>query len=288
MLIPRQQGGGLLCMTVCHGRVRSIGVSALVLCDQHDYIATLTLNRPEKHNAMSPDLLEELCSHVQRLAAAGDTRVLILRGQGTRAFTSGFDIGRLPERHGHAPLLPNEGQGLFARMIATVQALPMPVIAMIHGFCMGGGLELAATCDIRLAAETAVFRMPPARLGVLYSGEGLLRFVNLIGLANTCEIFYTACTFDARRAREMGLLNQVVPAHELEQHTYDMARQIADNAPLSVKNTKALLGYIHSFQNFSGHAEVIQQLRDSCLDSDDFQEGRRAFLEKRPPVFQGR
>ena len=89
---------------------------------------------------------------------------------------------------------------------------------MIHGFCMGGGLELAATCDMRLAADTGVFRMPPARLGVLYSGEGLLRFVNLIGIANTCEIFYTACTFDAWRAREMGLLSQVVPAHELEQY----------------------------------------------------------------------
>lgn len=262
-------------------------MSNLVLCDHQDYITTLTLNRPDKHNAMSPDMLELLRQHVQRLEAAGETRVLIIRGQGTRAFTSGFDIGRLPERHGKEPLAHNEGQGLFAQMIASVRAFPSPVIAMIHGFCMGGGLELAATCDIRLAADTAVFRMPPARLGVLYSGEGLLRFVNLIGMANTCEIFYTACTFDAQRAREMGLVNHVVPAHALEQHADNMARQIAQNAPLSVKNTKALLAYTQSFQNFSAHAETIKQLRDDCLHSEDFQEGRRAFLEKRPPVFQG-
>jgi len=159
---------------------------------------------------------------------------------------------------------------------------------MIHGYCMGGGLELAATCDIRLAAETGQFRMPPARLGVLYSGEGLLRFVNLIGIANTCEIFYTACTFDAPHAREIGLLNHVVPTTELEPYTYDMARQIAQNAPLSVQHTKQLLALIQSFQDFSQHAETIQRLRDICLQSDDLQEGRRAFLEKRPPVFQGR
>ncbi len=262
-------------------------MSNLVLCDHQDSITTLTLNRPEKHNAMSPDMLEVLCQHLQRLEAAGDTRVLIIRGQGTRAFTSGFDIGRLPERHGQEPLVQQQGQGLFAQMIARVRTFPSPVIAMIHGFCMGGGLELAATCDIRLASDTVVFRMPPARLGVLYSGEGLLRFVNLIGIANTCEIFYTACTVDAQRAREMGLVNQVVPAHELEQHADNMARQIAQNAPLSVKNTKALLAYIQSFQNFSAHAEAIKQLRDDCLHSDDFQEGRRAFLEKRAPVFQG-
>ena len=260
----------------------------LVLCEQQDAVTTLTLNHPEKHNAMSPDMLEELCALLQRLETAGDTRVLIIRGQGTQAFTSGFDISRLPERQEQVPLVRDEGQALFARMIATVQAFPMPVIAMIHGFCMGGGLELAAACDLRLAAETSVFRMPPARLGVLYSGEGLLRFVNLIGLANTCEIFYTACTFDAQRARELGFLNQVVPAHALEQRTYDMARQIAANAPLSIKHTKTLLRYIHSFQNFSDHAEVIQHLRDGCLQSEDFQEGRRAFLEKRLPLFQGR
>lgn len=262
-------------------------MSHLVLCDHQDYITTLTLNRPEKHNAMSPDMLEVLCQHLQRLAADGDTRVLIIRGQGTRAFTSGFDIGRLPERHGQEPLLHNEGQGLFAQMIACVRAFPSPVIAMIHGFCMGGGLELAATCDMRLSADTGVFRMPPARLGVLYSGEGLLRFVNLIGVAHTCEIFYTACTFDAQRAREMGLVNQVVPAQELEQRAYEMAHLIAHNAPLSVRNTKAVLAHIQSFQNFSAHAEIIQKLRDDCLHSEDFQEGRRAFLEKRSPVFQG-
>jgi enoyl-CoA hydratase len=263
-------------------------VSDLVLCDQQDHIATLILNRPEKRNAMSPDVLRLMCDHLRRLEAEGTTRVLIIRGQGTQAFTSGFDIGRLPERRDGQRVTPSAGPGSFAHMIAELRAFSAPVIAMIHGFCMGGGLELAATCDLRMAADTAVFRMPPARLGVLYSGEGLLRFVNLIGVAKTAEIFLTACTFDAPQAYDMGLVNHVVPAAELEQQTYDMARQIAHNAPLSVRHTKQVLKLIHSFQDFSQHAEELQRLRAICMNSDDFQEGRRAFLEKRQPVFQGR
>jgi enoyl-CoA hydratase/carnithine racemase len=237
---------------------------------------------------MSPDMLEASCDYLERLQAAAETRVLIIRGQGTRAFTSGYDISRLPERQGQEQNPQSDGQGLFARLIARVRAFSVPTIAMIHGYCMGGGLELAATCDLRLAAETGQFRMPPARLGVLYSGEGLLRFVNLIGVANTCEIFYTACTFDAARAWAMGLINHVVPAAELEAYTYDMARQIAQNAPLAVQYTKQVLALIQSFQDFAPHAETIRRLRDICMQSDDLQEGRRAFLEKRPPVFQGR
>jgi enoyl-CoA hydratase/carnithine racemase len=263
-------------------------VSELVLCEQHEHITTLTLNRPEKRNAMSPDMLIAICDHLRRLEADGTTRVLIIRGQGTQAFTSGYDIGRLPERQDGQRLSQGEESGVFAQMIEEVRRFSAPVIAMIHGFCMGGGLELAATCDIRLAADTAVFRMPPARLGVLYSGEGLLRFVNLIGVANTCEIFFTACTFDVQRAHHMGLVNHVLPAAKLEQYTYDMAHQIAQNAPLSVRYTKRLLALVQSFQDFSPHVEEMRRLREACLNSDDFQEGRRAFLEKRPPQFQGR
>jgi enoyl-CoA hydratase len=263
-------------------------VSELIRCEEQQHIATLTLNRPEKHNAMSPDMLVAMRDHLQRLETEGTTRVLVIRGQGTRAFTSGYDIGRLPERRGTQRLSQSDEPGLFTHMIEAVRQFSAPVIAMIHGFCMGGGLELAATCDLRLAADTATFRMPPARLGVLYSGEGLLRFVNLIGIANTCDIFFTARTFEARQAYDMGLVNQVLPAAALEPHTYDLAQQIAANAPLSVRHTKRVLALVQSFQDFSAHAEEMRRLRAACLNSDDFQEGRRAFLEKRPPVFHGR
>jgi enoyl-CoA hydratase/carnithine racemase len=263
-------------------------VSELIRCEEQEHIVTLTLNRPEKHNAMSPDMLVAMRDHLQRLEAEGMTRAVIIRGQGTQAFTSGYDIGRLPERQGGQRLTQRDEPSLFTQMIEAVRQCSAPVIAMIHGFCMGGGLELAATCDIRLAAPTATFRMPPARLGVLYSGEGLLRFVNLIGVANTSEIFFTACTFDAQRAHDIGLVNHVLPTAELESRTYDMARQIAQNAPLSVKHTKRVLALAQSFQDFSRHAEEMRRLRELCLNSDDFQEGRRAFLEKRLPVFQGR
>jgi enoyl-CoA hydratase/carnithine racemase len=262
-------------------------VSDLILCDEHEHVATLTLNRPAKRNAMSPDLLTDLSAQLRRLRENPGVRVLILRGQGTEAFSAGYDIGHLPARKGNEPLPDSDGVGLFQRMLEQVRTFHAPVIAMIHGFCMGGGLELAATCDIRLTADTGTFCMPPARLGTLYSGEGLLRFVNLIGIANTCEIFYTACRFDARRAHHMGLLNHVIPAAELELRTGDMAQQIVRNAPLAVKNTKTSLAHVLQFQDFSQHAETLKRLRDACMQSDDFQEGRRAFLEKRPPMFRG-
>ncbi len=263
-------------------------MSALVLCEREQYVTTLVLNRPEKRNAMSPEMLGSLRDYLRRLATDGVTRVLVIRGQGSEAFSAGYDIGRLPERQPGQPPPRRDGTSVFAQMLAEVRAFPVPVIAMVHGFCMGGGLELAATCDLRLAADTARFCMPPARLGVLYSGEGLLRFINLIGVANTSEIFYTACTFDAQRAQAMGLVNRVVPAAELEACTMAMARQIAANAPLSVQYTKRVLTLVQSFQDFAAHAEEIRRLRQICLQSDDFQEGRRAFLEKRPPRFQGR
>ena len=262
-------------------------VSDLILCDEREHVATLTLNRPTKRNAMSPDLLADLSAQLRRLDENPDIRALILCGQGMEAFSAGYDIGHLPVREGNEPLPESEGVGLFQRMLERVSAFHAPVIAMIHGFCMGGGLELAATCDIRLAADTGVFCMPPARLGTLYSGAGLLRFVNLIGIANTCEIFYTACRFDAQRAHQMGLVNHVVPTAELERLTDDMAQQIVRNAPLSVRNTKTSLAHVLRFQDFSQHAETLKRLRDACMQSDDFQEGRRAFLEKRPPVFRG-
>ena len=262
-------------------------MSDLILCDEREHVATLTLNRPSKRNAMSPDLLTDLSGQLRRLAENPGIRVLVLRGQGAEAFSAGYDIGHLPARQGNEPLPDHNGVGLFQRVLAQVGAFHTPVIAVIHGFCMGGGLELAATCDIRLAADTGVFCMPPARLGTLYSGDGLLRFVNLIGLANTCEIFYTACRFDAARAHQMGLVNHVVPAAELEPLADGMAQQIVRNAPLSVKHTKTSLAHVLQFQDFSPHADTLKRLRDACMQSDDFQEGRRAFLEKRPPVFRG-
>ena len=262
-------------------------MSDLILCNEHEHVATLTLNRPRKRNAMSPELLTALSAELRRLENDRNVRVLILRGQGTDAFSAGYDIGHLPVREGNGSLTQNNGVELFQSMLEQVSTFHAPVLALIHGFCMGGGLELAATCDIRLAADTGVFCMPPARLGALYSGEGLLRFVNLIGIGNTCEIFYTACRFDAERAQQMGLVNRVVPAAELEQHAVNVAQQIASNAPLSVKNTKTSLSQVLRFQDFSQHAGTLRRLRDACMQSDDFEEGRRAFLEKRPPMFRG-
>lgn len=264
-------------------------MSEAIICEQRGPIATLILNRAEKHNAMSPEMLLMMRDHMQRLEAEGETRVLIIRGAGDVSFTSGFDISRLPERREDDEVrAPRQGPSEFDQMLQALRAFSTPVIAMIHGFCMGGGLELAAMCDVRFTADTGQFCMPPARLGVLYSGAGLQRFVNLIGVANTSEIFFAAMTFDAERALEIGLVNRVLAPDELEAQTEEMAQQIARNAPLSVMYTKRVLSMVQSHQDFSTHADEMQRLREACAQSDDFQEGRRAFLEKRSPVFRGR
>jgi enoyl-CoA hydratase/carnithine racemase len=250
-------------------------------------VATVTISNPAKKNALNMRLLGEL-GRIFRDMAEEDIRCVILRGEGREAFCAGYDITAIPAGgSGEAQVLLSANP--FDDMIRTVESFPAPVIGMLNGFAFGGGLELAIACDIRIASDQAVFGMTPARLGIIYRPSGLMRFVNVIGLPATKELFYTARKISARRAVDLRLVNRVCPPEELEQVTGEMAREIVDNAPLSIRGTKRILAMCLEYRGLPpGEAEEAEDLIRQCMESRDLVEGKKAFLEKRKAKFQGR
>lgn len=258
---------------------------APVLVDRRDALAILTLNNPHKLNALDLPLLEALVEALRTLAVPA-VRCLIIRGAGDKAFSAGYDIAALPSNPDEDPL--RQGSPLEAA-IAAVENFPAPVIAMVNGIAYGAGCELACTCDLRVAADHAHFAITPAKLGIVYNSRGLLHFMHLVGLGLTKELFYTGEPVDAVRAERIGLVNRVAPAAELETATLNLAASIARNAPLAVQGIKAVVGAILKQEHVGdADAERLRALRHEALASADFAEGKRAFLEKRPPLFEGK
>ena len=258
-----------------------------LLTEENDGILTLTLNRPEKRNAMTPEMLVQLYQVLQRHASEDRIRVVILRGAGHKAFSSGYDIKAIPA--GGSPevqkLLQNRSP--FELAVKSIVDYPYPVIAMLNGFAFGGACDLAVACDMRIAADHVQMGMVPARLGMVYFPEGLERFVRAIGLPRTKEMFFTARCYKTDRLKEMGLVDYVLPRDELAVFTYALAGEIAANAPLSLRGIKRILNLISA----SGRLDARQQaeakkLVQASLESADLVEGQRAFLEKRKPVFK--
>jgi len=257
-------------------------MSELLLVERQGHICTLTMNRPEKRNSVNPELLDMLSDTLARLEREGGVRVAVLRGAGEEAFSSGFDIGRINER-----VAGGERSRVHGAAEAIVRA-PFPVIAMIHGFCVGGGLELAVACDLRFASQDARLGITPAKLGLVYRPEGLLRFINILGVAYTKELFFTGRIIPASRALEMGLVNHVLPNEELAPFTYAFAEEVAQNAPLSVGGMKQVINHALNFQRLGEEDRAaVRELILRAAQSRDLQEGQRAFLEKRKPNFQG-
>jgi enoyl-CoA hydratase/carnithine racemase len=250
-------------------------------------VATVTISNPAKKNALNLKILGELSRAFGGLSAA-DVRCVVLRGEGGEAFCAGYDITAIPAGgSGEAQVLLSSNP--FDDLIRTVESFPAPVIGMLNGFAFGGGLELAVACDIRIASDQAVFGMTPARLGIIYRPAGLMRFVNVIGLPATKELFYTARKVSARRAVDLRLVNRACPPEELEQVTYEMAREIVDNAPLSIRGTKRILSLCMEFRGLpQAGAEEAEDLIRQCMESSDLVEGKKAFLAKRKPDFRGR
>ncbi len=258
----------------------------LLLVQKEGNICTLTINRPDKRNSMNPEILLQLGDALNSLKEEGEVRVVVIRGAGEESFSSGYDIGRIStgSREETDPRRNPLEYGM-----ASVLAYPYPVIAMIYGYAIGAGLELAVTCDLRLAADTARLGITPAKLGVVYHHPGILKFVNLVGVAQTKELFYTGRLVTAQRAQDIGLVDHVLPAQELAKATYDLAREIAENAPLSVSGTKATIAKLLSYQTLRPEDETeLRKLQAQAYASDDLKEGQRAFMEKRKPKFTGR
>jgi len=248
-------------------------------------IGWLVFDHPERRNAISASMWQELPGAVEDLAADPDVRVVVLRGSGDVAFISGADISEFEtQRTGSATAGYERDNG---RAFLAISTLEKPVLAMIQGFCVGGGVAVSLSADLRYAADDAVFAIPAARLGVGYAMGGLEALANVVGLSAAKEIFFTARRYDAQEALRMGLVNAVVPKAELETFVRQTAGRIADNAPLTIRSVKQVVGELAKDPAQRDHGAVAAGIQ-ACMESDDYREGMRAFLEKRPPRFRGR
>ncbi len=262
----------------------SIGEKLVVRVD--DGVGRITLNQPAKRNAISYDMWVGLADTMERFAADDAVRLVVVSGAGGKAFSAGADISEFEERRGTEEAIA-EYNAATERAYAALRGFSKPTIAAIEGSCVGGGAALTVTCDLRIAADDAHFAIPAARLGLGYGYQNLRPLVDLVGPTSAKEILFTARRFSAEEALAMGLVNRVVPKSALEAYVGDYARRIAGNAPLTVRACKAVVGQIMEDPQ-DRDLEHCQALVDRCFASEDYKEGRRAFMEKRPPRFQGR
>jgi enoyl-CoA hydratase/carnithine racemase len=259
-----------------------------LIIEEKDSVCTLTINRPEKRNSLTPNLLIEIDSELKKLQNGQKTRCVVIRGSGDKAFSSGYDISLIGKiKDDMMRDYANDHPLIIASK--AIENFPYPVIAMINGHAFGGGLELALTCDLRIAVDNALFGMPPAKLGVIYTYTGIRKFLNLIGLGYTKELFLTGRNIDAQRAEKIGLVNFVLPKSELEDFTYRLASEICENAPLSMSTMKEMTNSWQKNQLMSKYDEgLVKEMILKVQESDDYKEGQRAFAEKRKPRFQGK
>jgi enoyl-CoA hydratase/carnithine racemase len=258
-----------------------------LLVERRGAVATLVLNRPEVHNAFRYDMWRGLAAAMRDFGADPAVRAIVIRGAGERAFASGADIAEFPERRGTPEQAAAYGAAV-ADALGAVAAVEIPVIAMIHGYCIGGGCELAIACDLRIADTRARFGIPAAKLGVVLGVQELRELAGLVGLGAAKEILYTGRLFDADEALRIGLVNRVVPPEDLQAVVDELTGQIARNAPLAVAAAKALLGRVARGDAPDELAAAQSAFARRALDSEDHREAVRAFLEKRPPRFTGR
>ena len=257
-----------------------------LLAELSDGIATVTFNNPAKRNAITCEMRSALPGLLGRLNEDGDVRVVVVTGAGDKAFTAGADISEFGEQR-TSPEARAEFDRGQAAVAAAWASLQKPVIAMIRGFCLGGGLSVALQADIRIAAEGSQFGIPAARLGLGFGFAGVTTLMTLIGPAWTAEVLFSARRFTAAEALRMGLVNRVVPAGQLAGEVHGLAQAIAQNAPLTVAAAKAAIGQAAQAPGQPATPRV-QAMIEACFQSADYREGQRAFAEKRPPAFTGR
>jgi enoyl-CoA hydratase/carnithine racemase len=256
----------------------------LLLDEPAESVTRLRIANPQKRGALDHEMLDAMADTVRSL----DARCLLLTGEGS-VFSAGYDIGNLDEQQFEQRAEKLVAHPFHAAM-EVLEAYEFPVVAALNGHAIGGGLELALTADIRIAARGIRLGMPPAKLGLIYSHTGLKKFLDVIGLAHTNELFFTGRNVDADRAFEIGLVNHVVEGEDLDDASLALAAEIAGNAPISLRGNKQMIRALRA-ADFDLPPELEQQLvelRESCFASEDFREGVRAFGEKRKPVWRDR
>lgn len=260
-----------------------------LLLERNGFIAMLTINRPQRRNALSSTLLVSLAQTLRELAEEGEVRCAILRGAGDKAFSAGMDLSALPEGIPEEVQKQIESKGPLQYGLDAIEDCPFPVIAMIRGYCVGAGCETSMACDLRVGAEGCRMGMPPARLGIVYPPEGLHRFLRNLGFAVTKKVFLTAELFEGSEAYRMGMLDYLVPDADLEGFTEELAQRLASNAPLSVAGHKRSLSILSAMQTLGEEErQEINAIMGRAMASEDAREGITAFREKRDPVFKGK
>ncbi len=254
-----------------------------LLVERRERIAIVTINRPEKRNALNIKTREEGAAVLEQLQDDDDVRVVVITGAGDKAFIAGADIAEFAGRTALMQRAVMLGRSLFT----AIDVFPKPVIAMINGYCLGGGCELALACDLRIASEAASFGQPEINLGIIPGGGGTQRLTRLIGEGKAMEMILTGEIIDAQTAFNLGLVNHVIPADQLAAKTMEIANRIAEKSPIALRLAKEAVK-VASRSNLDEGLRREVDLFALCFSSDDKNEGVRAFLEKRRPNFTGK
>ena len=259
----------------------------LVLDRPAEAVARLTLNNPAKRNVLDHDVLDALAETMPRLDDGIETRCVLITGE-PPVFSAGYDIGSIPTES-----FERDAERLVAHpfhdAMNAVHRHPWPTVAAVNGHALGGGLELAVSCDVRIAARSAKLGMPPAKIGLIYGHTGLRKFIETVGVPRTKELFLTGRNFAGPRAEEIGLVHEVVADEAVADEGVKLAAAIAANAPISMQGNKRIIEVLAENPSLTEQQEAeLVALRESCFASEDFREGIRAFGEKRAPQWRGR
>ena len=256
-----------------------------MIAEKRDGVGWMTFNNPERRNATSLEMWEAIGTIMDDFSSDPDVRCCVMTGAGDKAFVSGADISQFKEKRNDAEAaaeydrVSNESR----RKLAEFEK---PLIAMIRGYCLGGGLGVAMSADFRIATEDSQFGIPAARLGIAYTFENVKRLIDLVGPSYAKEILITARRLSAAEAYQVGLINRVVPVNDLESAVREFTDAITENAPLSMRASKLTIAEIVKDKDERDY-ELVEGLKKACFDSNDYQEGREAFMAKRKPEFKG-
>ncbi len=257
-----------------------------ILAHAEGGIGWLVFNNPQKHNAISLEMSIGASQALEAFAADPSVRVVVLKGAGEKAFVSGADISEFEKNRSSAAQAEKYAEtsgGLFTR----IKEMEKPTLAMIRGYCMGGGLAIAMACDLRIASDDSVFAIPAARLSIAYRTDFVSWLVQLVGPSRAKDILFSARRLPSSEALAIGLVNRVLPADGLEAHVTDYCATMINNAPLSIRASKMTIDELAKDAHDRDPALITRVMRE-CFDSADFKEGRTAFMEKRKPVWQGK